>query len=566
VGASVLVALGSTAKPTAAAPAVVAACTPAQTVTITSSAGTGGTVAPPSVTACPGDTFSFTATPSTGWAVDHWNAGVCAALTTCAGTAPTPPPSSFNVSVAFKDVAPPSTPSGLAVSSNTCTAVTVTWNASTDNDAVASYSTYQNTAYAGSTTSTSMTFSSGLACSTTYTFGVAAIDAAGNGSSEGSITVTTPSAAAPPPTTTTTPTPPPAPPPTTTTTTTTTTSTQPSNSSGGDTTPAATSPDTTTTATAAFQPVVAVTAQPSQTAHLPTVLAKLSVAVSGAGTVKGASGIVCSGDSARCFGTFKPGTKLQLKAGPRAGFQFTGWSGGCSGAAIVCVISIKKDAEVKATFAPFRTTSIVPVSIDKAAFAVDWTESVGSGTLELGGRIGHPASVSITLHRSGASKPLLTEHLSLPAGKFNVSLSLAPGKLPSGAVLYPGTYVVSLAGKGGKGTIPPQVKPVTLTAPATGVVSKAFASGSAQGAAVASLKGVKSIWAHFYYQTQPGAKLPITIAWYEPNGKLAGQIREANRPDVSCRVGSSGPLPKGAWRADLRSGTTVVKSITVQVT
>ena len=545
MGALVLVALGSTARPTAAAPAVATACTPAQTVTVTSSAGAGGTVAPPSVTACPGDQYSFTATPSSGWAVNSWNIGICGVMTTCAATVPPPPPSQFSVSVSFKDVAPPSTPGGLAVASNTCTAVSVTWNASTDNNAVASYSTYQNSAFAGSTASTAFTFSSGLACSTTYRFSVAATDSAGNLSSPASITVTTPSAAAPPP-----------PPPTTSTSTPppTTPSPPPVSSGGGST-------------TGDSQPVVAVTAQQSQTPHLPTVLAKLSVAVSGAGTVTGASGIVCSGNSSKCFGTFKPGTKLQLKAGPRAGFQFTGWSGACSGHAVVCMIRIKKDAGVKATFAPLRTTAIVPVSIDKAAFAVNWAQSVGSGKLALGGRIGKPASVSITLHRAGGITPLLTEHLSLPAGRFSVSLNVAPGKFPAGAALYPGTYVVAIAGKSGKGTIPTQVKPVTLTAPATGVVSKAFASGSEHGSAAESLKHAKRIWAHFSYQTQPGAKLPITVAWYAPDGRLIGAAHEPNRPEVVSHLGmTTGTLPGGTWRADLRSGTTVVKSVTVQVT
>jgi hypothetical protein len=305
--------------------------------------------------------------------------------------------------------------------------------------------------------------------------------------------------------------------------------------------------------------------QPSPAPSPPTVLKKLSVAVSGAGTVTGTSGIVCSGNSARCFGTFKPGTTLHLKAGARAGFHFLGWSGSCSGHAATCVISIKQDVGVKATFAPLSTHPIVPVSIDKAAFAVTWAQSVGSGKLTLGGTIGKPASVSITLHRAGRSTPLLTEHLSLPAGRFSASLSLSPGKLAAGAPLYPGTYLISLDGKSGKWTIAPQVKPVTLNAPAAGVVSKAYMSGSRDGPAADSLKGAKAIWAQFSYQTQPGSKLPITVAWYA-NGRFVGSAREANRPGVESLVGSPAPLPKGTWRADLRSGTTIVKSVTVHVT
>ena len=56
---------------------------------------------------------------------------------------------------------------------------------------------------------------------------------------------------------------------------------------------------------------------------------------------------------------------------------------------------------------------------------------------------------------------------------------------------------------------------------------------------MASLKGVKRIWAHFSYQTQPGAELPITIAWYAPNGRLVGSAHEPNRPEVGSLVGST---------------------------
>jgi hypothetical protein len=322
------------------------------------------------------------------------------------------------------------------------------------------------------------------------------------------------------------------------------------------------------TAPFTVNPVVSprVIPQPSPAPSPPTVLKKLSVAVSGAGTVTGTSGIVCSGNSARCFGTFKPDTTLHLKAGARAGFHFVGWSGSCSGHAALCVISIKEDADVTATFAPLHPTSIVPVSIGKAAFAVTWAQSVGSGELTLGGTIGKPASVSITLHRAGRSTRLLTEHLQLPAGRFSVSLRLSPGKLAAGALL-PGAYVILLDGKSGKGTILPQVKPVTLTAPTAGVVSKAYTSRSSHGPAAASVNGVNRIWVHFSYQTQPRGKAPITVAWYAPSGHLVGSIAEPNRPEVVSSVGvSSGTLPGGTWRADLRSGTTIVKSVTVNVT
>ena len=77
------------------------------------------------------------------------------------------------------DTTPPSTPTGLAVSSITQTAVTLGWDASTDDVGVAGYRLFENGTEVGTATSTAYTFA-GLACGTSYTLGVAAYDAAGN--------------------------------------------------------------------------------------------------------------------------------------------------------------------------------------------------------------------------------------------------------------------------------------------------------------------------------------------------------------------------------------------------
>ena len=77
------------------------------------------------------------------------------------------------------DVTPPSTPTNLTASATTQTSTKLSWTASTDNIAVATYSVYRNGTYVGAATTTSYTVS-GLSANTTYAFTVKGKDAAQN--------------------------------------------------------------------------------------------------------------------------------------------------------------------------------------------------------------------------------------------------------------------------------------------------------------------------------------------------------------------------------------------------
>ena len=77
------------------------------------------------------------------------------------------------------DTTPPSTPTALTVSAVGQTALTLSWNPSGDNTGVTGYRTYLNGNQVGTPASTSYGYSN-LSCATTYTLGVAAVDAAGN--------------------------------------------------------------------------------------------------------------------------------------------------------------------------------------------------------------------------------------------------------------------------------------------------------------------------------------------------------------------------------------------------
>ena len=59
-----------------------------------------------------------------------------------------------------------------------------------------------------------------------------------------------------------------------------------------------------------------------------------------------------------CTTTFTYGTVVTLTAVPSAGAIFTGWSGGCSGQATTCVVTMTAGRDVYATFEPVYTLSV----------------------------------------------------------------------------------------------------------------------------------------------------------------------------------------------------------------
>ena len=93
---------------------------------------------------------------------------------------------------ACTDVQAPWVPAGLTVSGQTQTALTLSWNASTDNVGTTGYATYKAGVAVGSTASGTRTYAfTGLVCGTTYALAVDAADAAGNRSAKASANGTT---------------------------------------------------------------------------------------------------------------------------------------------------------------------------------------------------------------------------------------------------------------------------------------------------------------------------------------------------------------------------------------
>ncbi len=88
------------------------------------------------------------------------------------------------------DTQAPTTPGSLTAVNVTDVSVGLTWGASTDNVGVTGYRVYSGASLLGTVTGTSANVT-GLAAGTTYTFGVSAIDAAGNESAKATRTATT---------------------------------------------------------------------------------------------------------------------------------------------------------------------------------------------------------------------------------------------------------------------------------------------------------------------------------------------------------------------------------------
>src|SRR5438445_50940 len=93
------------------------------------------------------------------------------------------------------DITPPTTPAGLGATAAGGSVVNLTWNASTDNVAVTGYIVKRNGTQVATPTTTSYA-DTGLSSATTYSYTVAARDAAGNVSPNStSVSVTTASVA-----------------------------------------------------------------------------------------------------------------------------------------------------------------------------------------------------------------------------------------------------------------------------------------------------------------------------------------------------------------------------------
>ncbi|WP_370022245.1 CBM35 domain-containing protein [Planotetraspora sp. GP83] len=131
------------------------------------------------------------------WADDTFTVNLAAGANTIRATATTVNggPNLDKITVSGStgggDTQAPSVPSGLAVSGTTSSSISLSWSASTDNVGVTGYKVYEGSTVVASPSGTSATIS-GLAASSSHTYTVSAVDAAGNESAKSaSVTGTT---------------------------------------------------------------------------------------------------------------------------------------------------------------------------------------------------------------------------------------------------------------------------------------------------------------------------------------------------------------------------------------
>jgi chitodextrinase len=115
---------------------------------------------------------------------------LAASSSACAAPAPAPSP----------DTTPPSSPATLVKTGSTETQVALSWSASTDDLGVSGYGVYRDGALVGSTTTQTTYAVNGLACGTSYVFGVDAVDTSGNRSARRLLTASTNACPTPTPT------------------------------------------------------------------------------------------------------------------------------------------------------------------------------------------------------------------------------------------------------------------------------------------------------------------------------------------------------------------------------
>ena len=195
-------------------------------------------------------------------------------------------------------------------------------------------------------------------------------------------------------------------------------------------------------------------------------------------------------------------------------------------------------------------------SVAKPAVKLVWKSSRLVGTITLHGAVGARTKLTIAVRRHGAKKNALTSSATTPAGNWNRTL-----KLP--ATLLPGHYDVLVSGAG----VTSSQTSFAIAAPASGLVSKRYASGPQHGPAATRLSATSDLWAHFTFGTLPKKGLKITTQWTLPSGTtLKANVRpRTTLVEAEVKQLSGKPLPTGTWHCVLRVGKVVVATVTVRL-
>jgi dipeptidyl aminopeptidase/acylaminoacyl peptidase len=201
------------------------------------------------------------------------------------------------------------------------------------------------------------------------------------------------------------------------------------------------------------------------------------------------------------------------------------------------------------------------IVLTKALLQPRWAASRLLGRLDLRGVAGRPAVLQAqVLPANGRGRALVTRRFQVnQAGAFARRLRLKPS-------LLPGRYLIRVTEIGGNPPLPPAQRATKLSAPREGVVSRAFFSTKIGGRQMARIRGRSIIFAHFRFAARPKKGKRLTVRWFSPGARRAVAIdRKPITSQVIAFIKGSGPLPRGAWRAELRYGNTLVATARTRV-
>jgi uncharacterized repeat protein (TIGR02543 family) len=158
----------------------------------------------------------------------------------------------------------------------------------------------------------------------------------------------------------------------------------------------------------------------------------LAIQVTGAGSVKAPGGTCSStaGKTKLCTQSYDTGKAVTLTAKAAAGFAFSGWKGGCTGAKTTCKVTLTSFTDVAATFgrAVLASTRKPAVAKTKTGHRITLFFAVHErGSLKLVGKLGTKTVVSRTSKVAAGSRRLVVS-VAKP-GRYVFTLTLtASGK------------------------------------------------------------------------------------------------------------------------------------------
>jgi Divergent InlB B-repeat domain len=198
---------------------------------------------------------------------------------------------------------------------------------------------------------------------------------------------------------------------------------------------------------------------------------KLSVAVSGYGTVTDAAALSCTND---CSAVYRESATVTLRAVPAGSQTFAGWTGDCTGTG-ACTLAVTRDLHVEAHFDPLSSSRKLSVSVQGSG-AVSSTPSGIScpGTCSAT----FPPGTHVTLSASPVAPAILTAWSGACTGAESCQVTLAADAAVAAtfAVLPPPPVPRQLAvSVQGQGTV--TSAPAGISCPGTCTAS--FASGTA---------------------------------------------------------------------------------------